>query len=315
MEIFTAVHKTGRSAVKKSVLLPILVPAIGITGNNWAACALEVFDAVGLVFDGKIDGPLLRPPSHQGPFLCQRGVTSSEVGKLLRGLVGEPIDIADPQMVHISAHSLKATGLAWAARFGMSWPDRAILGRHQSHTNETVAIYSRDLAVGPVSRFAEVLSAIGRGAFCPDAERSRYFPFPPLPLDGTQNVDTGPKAADDTAIAQENHLECKFENAASEFADSVIVIADSDSESSESAGSASGDESFASEDMEPPAKKGIAANVARIPRHGSWVAHDPSGGNEARRTTARGRTVTGNFVEMDSSTEGNAICVMCQQRQ
>ena len=83
VEIFTAVHKTGRSAVKKSILLPSLVPAIGITGNNWAA------------------------------------------------------------------------------RFGMSWPDRAILGRHQSHTNETVAIYSRDLAVGPVSRFAEVLSAIG----------------------------------------------------------------------------------------------------------------------------------------------------------
>ena len=43
VEFFTSVHKTGRSAAKKSILLPILAPAIGITGNNWAEIALDVF--------------------------------------------------------------------------------------------------------------------------------------------------------------------------------------------------------------------------------------------------------------------------------
>ena len=35
--------------------------------------------------------------------------------------------------------------------------------------------------MGPVSRFAEMVRSIFHGAFCPDAERSQYFPFPPAP--------------------------------------------------------------------------------------------------------------------------------------
>ena len=89
----------------------------------------------------------------------------------------------------------------------MSWPDRAILGRHQSHTNETVAVYSRDLAVGPVTRFSGMLSEICKGSFCPDAERSRYVPFPPVPPEVP--VD----AVAEQAIAQDCELavECKVE--------------------------------------------------------------------------------------------------------
>ena len=179
LELFTAVHKTGRSAAKKATLLPILCPAIGVTGSNWIIHASKAFEQIGLKFDGVIQGPLLRPPSHEGPYLCGRSVNATEVGRLLRGLIGLEIAVADSGSQHVSAHSLKATGLAWSARFGLSWPDRAILGRHQSHTNETVAIYSRDLAVGPVTKFAEMIKSIYLGVFCPDAERSQYFPFPP----------------------------------------------------------------------------------------------------------------------------------------
>ena len=324
VELFTAVHKTGRSAVKKATLLPILAPAIGVTGNNWVATAMEVFEKAGLAFSGAISGPLLRPPSHQGPFLCQRGVTSTEVGKLLRGLVGENIDITSPLLPHISAHSLKATGLAWAARFGLSWPDRAILGRHQSSTNETVAIYSRDLAVGPVTRFSEMVASICKGAFCPDAERSKYFPFPPVPPEGVMAAADVRCTSADGALDQGENLECKSEMAAPIFADAFIVIPDSESESTESADSDSG-ESSASEVLEPPTKRGVGARPA-VPQGGVWVAHrksgllhycwaEPSGGNEARRMTACGRTVTNNFVDMDSSNDGNLICVICQRRR
>eukprot|EP00435_Cladocopium_sp_Y103_P073443 s118_g43.t1 len=87
IELFAAVHKTGRSAVKKTTLLPILVPAGGINGKNWAVSAHDAFYRIGLCFSGSVQGPLLRPPSHQGPFLCQRGVIYAEIGKLLRGLI------------------------------------------------------------------------------------------------------------------------------------------------------------------------------------------------------------------------------------
>ena len=324
VELFTSVHKTGRSAAKKATLLPILAPAVGVTGNNWVALALQVFEESGLKFNGEIAGPLLRPPSHQGPFLCKRGVTSTEIGRLLRGLVGENIDVLSSTEPHISAHSLKATGLAWAARFGMSWPDRAILGRHQSHTNETVAVYSRDLAVGPVSRFAGVVSAIFRGQFCPDAERSQFFPFPPEPP--AVAVSQTQMQTDEIGVALEQAQEtsCKMENNPSEFSDLIVI--DSESDSSESVSSGSGEDTSSSDESEPPAKK--RAPVRRVPmaKAGSWVTHrksgllhfcwpDPSGSDESKRITACGRTVSSNFSAMTSETDGNIICAICQRRQ
>ena len=276
VELFTAVHKTGRSAVKKATLLPILAPAIRVTGNNWPSIASEVFEMAGLNFSGAVSGPLLRPPSHQGPFLCQRGVTSSEVGKLLRGLVGEAIDIPSPLVPHLSAHSLKATGLAWAARYGLAWPDRSILGRHQFSTNETVAVYSRDLAVGPVTKFAGVLASIFKGAFCPDAERSKHFPFPPVPPEQVGFAEVNQGTAAEAVDEQGDGVTCKDEGAAPIFAEGFLVIEDSESDSTESASSESG-ESSASEDMEPPVKRRNAAPTAGIPKHGLWVAHRKSG--------------------------------------
>eukprot|EP00435_Cladocopium_sp_Y103_P046612 s3790_g13.t1 len=233
VELFTAVHKTGRSAVRKTTLLPILVPAFGINGKNWAESAQTAFYRVGLSFSGVVQGPLLRPPSHEGPFLCQRGVTSTEIGRLLRGLIGLDVDVLNKAVPHVSAHSLKATGLAWSARFGLSWPDRAILGRHQSHTNEAVAIYSRDLAVGPVSRFALMLGSIRQGTFCPDAARSKYFPFPPVCPEGAASegaADLNLGSAGPTEIAEAST--CKDEVALEGNLDSEVVAVDSESDSS-----------------------------------------------------------------------------------
>ena len=45
VELFTAVHKTGRSASKKATLLPILCPAVGVTGSNWVTPALQACES------------------------------------------------------------------------------------------------------------------------------------------------------------------------------------------------------------------------------------------------------------------------------
>eukprot|EP00435_Cladocopium_sp_Y103_P006554 s3790_g2.t1 len=330
IELFTAVHKTGRSAVRKTTLLPILVPAIGINGKNWAVSAQTAFYRVGLCFSGVVQGPLLRPPSHEGPFLCQRGVTSAEIGKLLRGLIGLDVDVLNKAVPHVTAHSLKATGLAWAARFGLSWPDRAILGRHQSHTNEAVAIYSRDLAVGPVSRFALMLGSIRQGTFCPDAARSQYFPFPPTCPDvGTVESSVGlcQKGVNTSGIA--GGTACKVEIPLEKEPVGEVITVDSESDSSESAsdGSSIASETEDEEPGQPPAKRSRGAQPALNAHQtgGFWVAHkksgllhhcvhEPSGGDADRHMTSCGRTVTSNYEAMKQATEGNAICVICQRR-
>eukprot|EP00435_Cladocopium_sp_Y103_P058135 s605_g20.t1 len=331
IELFTAVHKTGRSAVRKTTLLPILVPAFGINGKNWAESAQTAFYRVGLSFSGVVQGPLLRPPSHEGPFLCQRGVTSAEIGRLLRGLIGLDVEVLNKAVPHVSAHSLKATGLAWSARFGLSWPDRAILGRHQSHTNEAVAIYSRDLAVGPVSRFALMLGSIRQGTFCPDAARSKYFPFPPACPDVTTAegaVDLNIGSAGPTENAEASA--CKVEVAVEGNLASEVIAVDSESDSSESAsnGSSIASETEDDDPSPPPLKKGRvmqpSSNASQV--GGSWVVHkksgllhhcvhEPSGGDANRHMTSCGRTVTANYEAMKEATEGNAICVICQRRK
>ena len=233
------------------------------------------------------------------------------------------MDIINKDLIHVSGHSLKATSLSWSAKYGLGWSDRAILGRHQSHTNEATAIYSRDLSSGPVSRFSEVVAAIHNGQFCPDAPRSKYFPFPPLPTEGVVQH-AAEETVDVVSAAAESNESCKEEPVAVEVQQEVLQV-DSDSESSDSE-SSTGDMSTSESEMEQDQKRPRKAALVKAPSHGTWVAHkksgllhccwkDPSGSDPLRRMTACGRTVTDNFVAMSRKTDGNVICVICQRRQ
>jgi integrase len=173
VEVSTRLHKTAKSASQKSQLLPIVIPAVGVTGQVWVQEAIEAFSACGLTLDGAIQGPLFRPPMAAGGGLCKRGLTSSEVTKFLRLLfennennTGEP---------RVSSHSLKATALSWASKFGLPIPDKAILGRHASATTEAHAIYSRDLSVASVMKLQDIILRISRLEFQPDNPRRGYF--------------------------------------------------------------------------------------------------------------------------------------------
>eukprot|EP00435_Cladocopium_sp_Y103_P050104 s1350_g15.t1 len=53
IEIQTRVHKTSRQAAQKTVLLPIVIPAIGVDGEEWITAAQQAFDAVGLSLSGE----------------------------------------------------------------------------------------------------------------------------------------------------------------------------------------------------------------------------------------------------------------------
>ena len=67
---------------------------------------------------------------------------------------------------------MKATSLS---KFGVPEFDRTVLGRHSSTTRSATAICWRDLASASVCKFEEVLRAIARKEFLPDAPRSAHF--------------------------------------------------------------------------------------------------------------------------------------------
>ena len=168
VELQTRHHKTAKSALKKSIPLPILAPARGVDGSVWPMKVLAAFEGVGLSFNGYLNQPLFKPIDAQG-FLCKRGITSEETNDF--------IELLFPN-ASLSSHSCKCTCLTWAAKYGLSLPDRNILGRHADATRDTSAVYSRDLCAPAVLSLQKVIDAIRGGSFNPDDTRKGYFPEP-----------------------------------------------------------------------------------------------------------------------------------------
>ena len=137
--IFTRFHKTSRSTAKKARLLPIMVPVARVYEKPWVWQANEAFQAVGLMLEGEIKGPLFRPPSMQGEGkLCERGI-SAEVSRFLRLSLG-CTDALEAGGRKVSSHSLKRTCLSWASKAGLGKEVRALLERHTSAVSGTEAI-------------------------------------------------------------------------------------------------------------------------------------------------------------------------------
>ena len=76
-------------------------------------------------------------------------------------------------MCHLS-HSLKRTTLAWASKYGLPEPTRAMLGHHEI-PGQSMACYSRDLLARPLSQYQSMLMNIRHGFFLPDESRSGRF--------------------------------------------------------------------------------------------------------------------------------------------
>lgn len=190
LELTTRTHKTSRTVSQKSRLLPLVIPAVGVQGQEWLTAAKEAFESYGLLLDGHVGGPLFRPPGSGGSSHCKRGLTSHEVSRFLRAMLGEPM-VAKGDGPKLSSHSLKATVLSWAAKAGFAAQDKSILGRHVSAYADSSAVYARDLSIGAVSRLQEIILQIARGEFLPDAPRSGYYPvaFPTTEGDSSQSFE------------------------------------------------------------------------------------------------------------------------------
>ena len=349
--ITTCNHKSGRMAALKTKLLPIVIPARGVDGSIWPQEALDAMQEAGHVFQNPIDGPLFHAPSNGFGDFMKRGLRSSEVSSFLRKTLNldEPVKGSDVEVV--SSHSLKATLLAWCARYGLSPQTRSMLGRHSSCLAETFAIYSRDLVCAPVAELQGVVDAIYNGSFFPDDQRSGFFrphdfnAMPPSDVkiepsvcDGVVSVCSSqyePSVADVDAQAESNdpdpHArgECGPDNISSKGADNFdggagipgpdVVPADGEDSDSSSSGS-DALSSDHSDVAEPPAR--VKRFRARIPKEESWYVHSKSHlihrFDGTRHNTMRflvcGKVLTDAYALCTEATAWNTLCRSCNRR-
>ena len=317
VEVFTRCHKTARGAVKKATFLPILIPVVGVTQENWVEKLRNLMFECGIIFDGLIQGPVLRPPvSAHSEVLCKRGLTSDECGRLLRILLDLPIDRPGKGVPGVTSHSLKATGLSWATKYGLGEYDRAVLGRHSSTTSSASAIYARDLAFPSVLKFESVLSSIRNKTFRPDAARNLYFdkaPHSEEPIDA-RPVPEVVKCAEEVVEVKEEQSVIVPSCGETEFVDS----------SSDSSGVDSETESFVEDEpevaLEPRPK---VRRVAGSESFGaSWMFHKRTGILHLRdcvdglssKYFRCGRVVGDNYCLMTEKQSGNCICSFCNRR-
>ena len=95
-----------------------------------------------------------------------RYITSQELNAFLKRIFatgGRPIAGRK-----ITTHSMKATGLSWCSKPGISQEHRAILARHATSVQGAAVLYSRDLLSSALRSFVRVLESIKGQTFDPD---------------------------------------------------------------------------------------------------------------------------------------------------
>ena len=149
----TTKRKAARKACLKTKLLPIVIPAIGITGSFWVKTFMEIREMAGLTRHAP------KTPWTPAPMVNNAGAVdwssrpldSSEITDFIRCVLKH--DGAGAKQ--ISSHSCKATTLSWLAKFGVTREERDVLGRHVSSiegagpcTQETCFLLHSDLLTG-----------------------------------------------------------------------------------------------------------------------------------------------------------------------
>ena len=281
--VYTRHHKTARATAKKSLLLPIIIPAASVDSRPWLPVARQAFESVGLRLCGCIQGPLFRPLGLDGANLCKRGVCTGEVSAFIRLVLGISPE-AGTEGPRVSSHSLKRTCLAFASKAGLSKFSRACLGRHVLATESSEALYSVDLGLPAVQELEELLAYIRDGIFVPDAARAfRWnWAFPPEPPEDWCQMNPVPEPVllDPEPVCNKVKDETEV-NLLSPEGDGQVLEVDGRASPAPTepalTSSSSGSSSDSSSESEGPACKRHRVVGAAVPIAGSsWVMHRKS---------------------------------------
>ena len=164
--------KAAYTVQRKTMFLPVVAPRHGVSGLDWFRGFQEAWKASHV-------------PEHSGIPVLPCRVSSGGWGNVppsasvgaswLRGLLQRRGFNYD-DVLPIGTHSCKATGLSWAAKYGLSPSVKRALGYHTAKEDRISHVYSRDAIASPIRDFEKVLEKIRSGSFRPHETRSGYFP-------------------------------------------------------------------------------------------------------------------------------------------
>ena len=169
----TRVRKTGTSEEKKALQMPLVAPIQGLLSKPWSLVWKESLEFFGLLPGDNKFGALCRPVDKD-QNLFKRSVISAEASDMLRFFIQDP-DACDHSSVEAkTSHSLKATLLIWASRYGMDENSRTLLGHH-ALPGDSLACYSRDMFARPLRKLDKMLADVRTRRFIPDTTRSGWL--------------------------------------------------------------------------------------------------------------------------------------------
>ena len=146
--------------------MPFVAPVVGLLESSWGMAWKNVLERLGFEIEHRPFGPLCRAPKPDGSFI-KRSITTAEASAMLAGY----LEVKGERM---TSHSMQATTLVWAARYGLSERTRAILGHH-ALKEDSMACYSRDLMIAPTRELCAMLQNIRSQRFKPDSTRSGWL--------------------------------------------------------------------------------------------------------------------------------------------
>ena len=164
--------KKSKTAIgsRARLLLPLLAPCV-VFRLDWAKSWLEAREHLGLAVEGAIDEGSLVPLFNEAGDWSGRPMSPQHLTAWLRDTLSPNF----PDAQRLSSHSLKATGLTWAASAGVPLDTRRLLAHHVHDSARSTETYSRDVVTPAARVLEEVMLAVKDGAFCPDNPRGRQF--------------------------------------------------------------------------------------------------------------------------------------------
>ena len=204
LETRTGRHKTMAAQLHRHQYLPMVSPVKGVNGKDWASGWIKLRESLGIQFPPQ--GLVMPAPNKLGEP-SQRPLDTGECGGWLRRLL--ELDMATGSEVdrRVSSHSLKCTMLSYAAKRGISVPDRLMLGYHSSNMHMAM-VYSRDGAAASLLLLERLIDEIVKGTFKPDSTRSGRIVESQVQEPGPQSVSVKAEiviSSEEELVEDENH--------------------------------------------------------------------------------------------------------------
>ncbi|CAE7361069.1 unnamed protein product [Symbiodinium sp. CCMP2592] len=275
--------KTSFTTERKTMLLPMVCPRLGVTGLDWAGVWMKLRELHKMPSGSGV--PLLPGTGASGEWLLVPP-SATVAASWLKGILSKG-GFDHGAIAKLGTHSCKCTTLSWCGKFGLDQSVRRTLGYHTDRAAAMVILYSRDEISSAVRALERVLGEIREDRFRPDATRSGHFPC---------------EVATPSAEPEGDPPDYESNGGASESEDSQ--------DEEDNVGDL-GAEERALEEIGAPWRPQGAASDRRMFRHKlSRIIHFVA--DEAGATFACGTKISSNYVEMNSGVSFlHPLCKKC----